>query len=123
VTKISLTGDGVTVEYFPAEPHSGFIVSLTISPEQLDSPILPSHLLLRVHPKAIAPNLIEHLPSMLLPFHYSQIVSDPSILHLLQLLQSEIQVPQAMNQIFVTSIVTVITAHLLQNLQMEQGRV
>jgi hypothetical protein len=107
VAKLSLVWDGV---------------SLAITHQPIDSRLLTSHLHLTLKPNVIAPNLDEHLPSVLLPFHYSQTVSDPSILHLIQLLQAEMLVPQPMNQMFVSSIVTVLTTYLLQNFQLEQGR-
>ena len=94
------------------------VVRLTVS---LDSPTaqqisqsLTPELHLTVNPSKLEPNLAAQIQSMTLPFHCSQTVSDPSILHLLHLLQTEMQAPKRMNQMFVTSIVTLLTMHLLQ---------
>jgi hypothetical protein len=75
------------------------------------------HLHLTLDPSVIDSNMAEHIKSIALPFNYSQTVSDPAILHLLQLLQAEMQAPQLMSQLFVSSIVNVLTTHLLQNFQ------
>jgi hypothetical protein len=108
MSKLSIAWDGVTVEYLQSEAVSpGVIVSLAIVHQSIDSSRLARHLHLIVHPNAIVPNA----------FNYSQTVSDPAIVHLLQLLQTEMQTPQAMSQLFVSSIVTVITTHLVQNSQ------
>jgi hypothetical protein len=119
--KLSATWGEMTVECFQLAPDSdaNVVVSLAIAHQPLDSPILASHLHLTVHPSAIDSNIAEQMKSIALPFHYSQTVSDPSILHLLQLLQTEMQAPQPMSQLFVFSIVTVLTTHLLQNFQMQ----
>jgi hypothetical protein len=131
MTTLSLTWDGETAESVqsklslaPQFPDilPGGVVSLAIAHPSVDS-ALPARLLhVNVNFDAIAPSLAEHLPSILLPFHYSRTVSDPSIFHLLQLLQTEMQSPQRFNQLSVSSIVTVLTIHLLQNFQMEQNR-
>ena len=99
------------------------VVRLTVS---LDSPIaqqisqsLTREFHLMVNPNLINPNLAAQIQSVTLPFNYSQTVSDPSLLHLLHLLQTEIQAPQRMSQMFVTSIVTVLTTHLLRQWQIE----
>jgi hypothetical protein len=105
--------NGVTVEYLRSEPISpGVVVSLAIAHQPIDSSRFTMHLHLIVHPSAIVPNT----------FNYSQTVSDPAILHLLQLLQTEMQTPQAMSQLFVSSIVTVLTTYLLQNSRLEHCR-
>jgi hypothetical protein len=119
MSKVSVTWGEVTVECCQLAPDadSNVVVSLAIAHQPLDSQILTSHLHLTVHPSAIDSNMTEQIKSIALPFHYSQTVSDPSILHLLQLLQTEVQAPQPMSQLFVFSIVTVLTTHLLQNFQ------
>ncbi|AFY97017.1 hypothetical protein [Chamaesiphon minutus] len=128
MSKLRTAWDGVTVECLQLVPDadSNVVVSLAIAHPSLDSPMLTSpltsHLHLTIQPSAIQLNMAEQFQSLTLPFNDSQTVSDPSILHLLQLLQTEIQVPQLMNQMFVASIVTVLTTHLLRNFQMEQFR-
>jgi hypothetical protein len=132
MTTISLTWDRGTVEAGQLEPSPdlhfpyivpGGVVSLAIAHQSITHSPKHTHLLhVTVSLNAIAPNLADHLPSILLPFQYSQTVSDPSILHLLQSLQTEMQSPQRINQLFVSSIVTVLTIHLLQNFQLEQDR-
>jgi hypothetical protein len=122
MAKLRATWGEVTVECFQLAPDadSNVVVSLAIAHQPLDPQILTSHLHLTVHPSAIDSNMV--MQSIALPFLYSQTVSDPSILHLLQLLRTEMQAPQLMNQMFVSSIVTVLTTHLLQNFQMKHGR-
>jgi hypothetical protein len=115
-----LTWDGVTVEYLPLAPHSasispGVVVSLVIAHQPSDLPTIDSHLRLIIDPRAVSANMEEQIRSVIYPLAYSQKVSDPSILHLLQLIQAEMQAPQTMNQMFVSSIITVLTMHLLQN--------
>jgi hypothetical protein len=136
MAKLSATWGEVTVECFQlaTDSDSKVVVSLAIAHQppdsqiaspmdsQIASQILTSHLHLTVHPSAIAPDMAEQLQSVPLPFKYSQTVIDPSILHLLQLLKTEMQAPQLMNQMFVSSIVTVLTTHLLQNLQIDRCR-
>jgi hypothetical protein len=123
MSKLSIAWDGVTVEYLRSEPVSpGVVVSLAIAHPPIDSSRLTGHLHLTVHPNAIAPKMAEQIQSVTLPFNYSQTVSDPAIVHLLQLLQTEMQTPQAMSPLFVSSIVTVLTTHLLQNSQLEYFR-
>jgi hypothetical protein len=123
VSKLSIAWDGVTVEYLRSEPVSpGVVVSLSIAHQPIDSSRLTGHLHLTVHPNAIAPKMAEQIQSVTLPFNYSQTVSDPSILHLLHLLQTEIQAPQPMCQLFASSIVTVLTTYLLQNSRLEYCR-
>jgi hypothetical protein len=110
MAKLSMAWDGMTVEYLQSEPVSpGVVVSLAIAHQPIDSSLLTGHLHLIVHPSAIVPNT----------FNYSQTVSDPVILHLLQLLQTEMQTPQAMSQLFVSSIVTVITTYLFHNSRLD----
>jgi hypothetical protein len=119
MAKLSATWSEVTVECFQlaTDADENVVVSLAIAHQPLDSQMLTSHLHLTVHPSAINSNMAEQMQSIALPFLYSQTVSDPSILHLLQLLQTEMQAPQLMNQMFVVSIVTILTTHLLQNFQ------
>jgi hypothetical protein len=107
----------VTVEcsLLATDADSNVVVSLATDARSLDSQILTSHLHLTVHPSAIDSNMAEQIKSIALPFYYSQTVSDPSILYLLQLLQTEMQAPQPISQLLVSSIVTVLTTHLLQN--------
>jgi hypothetical protein len=50
----------------------------------------------------------------LIPIDYPYVVTNPALLHLVQLLQTELQTPQPMSQMFISSIVAVLTAHLLQ---------
>jgi hypothetical protein len=124
VPKLSLAWDGITVECLQVEHHApdvnpGFVVSLAIAHQPIASQRLTSHLHLTVNPDAIKPHIAKQIQSMTLPFNYSQTVSNPSILHLLHLLQTEMQVPQLMNQMFVSAIVTVLTIHILQNFQRE----
>lgn len=118
-SKLSLTWSGVTVECLQSAPDVDFnvVVSLAIAHQPIDSQMLTSHLHLTINPSAIDSNMAEHIKSIALPFNYSQMVSDPAILHLLQLLQAEMQAPQLMSQLFVSSIVNVLTTHLLQNFQ------
>jgi hypothetical protein len=126
MSKLRAAWDGVTVECLQWVPDadSKVVVSLAIAQPPLDSPMLTpprtSHLHLTIQPSAIHPTMVEQFQSVTIPFNYSQTVSDPSILYLLHLLQAEIQAPQLMNQMFVSSIFTVLITHLLQNLQMEQ---
>jgi hypothetical protein len=118
--RISVTWNEGRVECLQLPPHtldvnSAVVVSLTIAHQPTDSPLLKNHLHLILTPSAIDPNLVEQI-RVTLPFHTSQQIGDRSILHLLQLLQTEMQAPQQMNQLFVSSIVTVLTTHLLRNL-------
>jgi hypothetical protein len=123
MSKLRAAWDGVMVECLQLVPDadSKVVVSLAIAHPSLDSPMLTppltSHLHLTIQPSAIEANMAEQFQSLTLPFNDSQIVSDPSILHLLHLLQAEMQAPQLMNQMFISSIVTAITTYLLQNLQ------
>jgi hypothetical protein len=119
MSKLSVAGGEVTVECFQLAPDadSNVVVSLAIAHQPLDSQLLTSHLHLTVHPSAIDLNMAEYIKSIALPFHYSQTVSEPAILYLLQLLRTEMRAPQPMSQILVSSIVTVLTTHLLQNFQ------
>jgi hypothetical protein len=119
VSKLRLTWSGVTVECLQSAPDVDLnvVVSLAIAHQPIDLQMLTSHLHLTLHPGAIDSNMAEHIKSIALPFNYSQTVSDPAILHLLQLLQAEMQAPQLMSQLFVSSIVNVLTTHLLQNFQ------
>lgn len=122
MAKLCIAGEGITLECLPPLPHRpeahlGFaVVSLAIVDRPTDSPPLTSHLHLTVHPGMLNPNIAAKFQSVTLPFTYVQTVSDPSILHLLQLLQTEIHTPQPMNQLFISSIVTVLITHILQNL-------
>ncbi len=122
MSKLRAAWSGVTVECLQLAPDddSNVVVSLAIAHQPLNSQRLTSHLHLSVHPSAIDPNMAEQFQSVTLPFNYSQTVSDPSILHLLHLLQAEMQAPQLMNQKFVSSIVTVLTINLLRNFQTSQ---
>jgi hypothetical protein len=126
MSKLRFAWDGVTVECLQLVPDadSNVVVSLAIAHPSLDSPMLTppltSHLRLTIQPSAIHPNMAAHIQSLTLPFNYSKMVSDPSILYLLHLLQAEIQAPQLMNQKFVSSIVTILTINLLRNFQVEQ---
>lgn len=126
-SKLILAWDGVVVECLQSAPraldvHPEVVVSLSIAHQPIDSPSLTSYLHLTVQPSALHPNMAEQIQSVTLPFNHSQMVSDPSILHLLHLLQAEMQAPQLMNQMFVSSIMTILTINLLQNFQMEQYR-
>jgi hypothetical protein len=102
------------------------VVRLTVS---LDSPTaqqishsLTPELHLTVNPSKLEPNLAAQIKSMTLPFHCSQPVSDPAILHLVHLLQTELQTPKIASQMFISSIVTVLTLHLLHQWEIEQDR-
>lgn len=126
MTKLSFVWEGVTVEYLrsrfpPADAPPGVVVSLAIPPQPIDSP-LSSHVHLTVDPNAISPNMAEPIEAILLPFNYAQTVNDPSILHLIQLLQTEIQTSQPINSMVVSSIVTILTLFLLQNARLEQDK-
>ncbi len=125
MSKLSVTWDGMTVECLPSalsNIHSGLVVSLAIAHHPINSPLPISHLHLTVSPNAILPDIAEQIQFVPLPFNYSQTVSDPSLLHLLYLLRTEMQTPQPMNQMFIFSIVTVLTLHLLKTFQIEQCR-
>jgi hypothetical protein len=109
--------------------HSGVVVRLAITPIKSQStsqrpagPRSTSHLHLSLHSMAVDSEVLKQMKAVTLPFNYSQTVSDPSILHLIHLLQIETQSPQLMNQIFISSIVIALTTHLLQNFQMESRR-
>jgi hypothetical protein len=124
VPRLSLAGDGITVECVPSDPqplnvNPGWVVSLAIAHPPIAPQPLTSHLHLTINPDGIQPPIGEQLQSVTLPFHYAQTVSNPSILHLLHLLQIEMQAPQRMNQLFVSAIVTVLTTYLLQHWQSE----
>jgi hypothetical protein len=131
VTILRLTWEGKTAKSGQLDPspephfsdiHTGAMVSLAIAHPPVSSPEHTHHPHITINLDAIAPNLNEHLPSILLPFQYAQTVNDPSLLHLLQLLQTELKSPQLMNQLFVSSIITILTTHLLQNFQLEQAK-
>jgi hypothetical protein len=47
-------------------------------------------------------------------------VTDVSMLHLMQLVQTEVRSPQCMSQTFVAAIALVLATHLLQHWQMER---
>jgi hypothetical protein len=117
MAKLRATWGEVTVECFQLAPDadSNVFVSLAIAHQPLDPQILTSHLHLTVHPNAIDSNIA--IQSIALPFLHAQTISDPSILHLLQLLRTEMQVPQLMNQMFVDSIVNILIAHIIQHQQ------
>lgn len=64
--------------------------------------------------------MADTMPSVPLLLNYHQTVTSPSILHLAQILQAEMHSPQAMSQMFISSVVTVLITHLLQHWQSEQ---
>lgn len=111
MSPLRVTWDGVTVECWQSvsemlDLDSGIVVSLTIADQSIDSPQPMNHLHLIVDPRMIEANLA-------LPFNATQTVNDPAILHLLELLLTELQTPQPMSQLFIISIVTLLTTHLL----------
>ena len=53
------------------------------------------------------------------PQNYDCMITDPAVLYLVQWLQTEQQIPKAMSQVVISSIVTVLTMHLLQQWQTE----
>jgi hypothetical protein len=117
---LSLAWDGITVEYLQSDPHTpdvnpGFVVSLAISHQPIDSPMLTSHLHLTVNPTAINPEIAEQIQSVTLPFNYSQTVIDPSILHLIRLLRTEMQMPQPLSQILISAIANILITHLVEH--------
>jgi hypothetical protein len=117
VSAFSIAWDGIALRYClqataPSDRSSGAIVSLAIAP--IAAPTSTQQC--GGEPNPIAPAL-ESLPS-----DYARTVTDPAILHLLDLLQTEIQTPQPASQLVIASIVTVVTTHLLQDWQAEQNQ-
>ncbi|KAM3097109.1 hypothetical protein ACKFKG_08990 [Phormidesmis sp. 146-35] len=64
-------------------------------------------------------SIAQQIHPISLPLNYNCTVTDPALLHLVQLLQTEIQAPQVMSEIVVSSIATVLTTHLLHAWQTE----
>jgi hypothetical protein len=111
----TLNYDGLTIEYFPASLDVPVIVSLAIGCEPINCyPLLSIHLT----PEAFQKCLAQQFQSLLLPMNSQTIVDDPALLHLIQLLQIEIQQPQVLNQILVWSIVTALIIQLIRGTQL-----
>jgi hypothetical protein len=64
-------------------------------------------------------SLIQHIQPASLPLNCQWTVTDPALLHLIQLLQTEIHNPKPMSQPLIGSIVTVLATHLLRCWQTE----
>lgn len=59
---------------------------------------------------------LQSIAALPLPFQYHCAVTNPSLLHLIQLLQTEVKLsPQPLSQPFIESIATVLTIHILQH--------
>jgi hypothetical protein len=103
------------LESLPSLPHSGdVVISCTIAESSSPSSRSSStNIYLTIGLDSIEPEIAQQLRSMPLPLNCH--CQDPSILHLVQLLQIEIQAPQAMSQMFVSSIATVLTTHLFRH--------
>ncbi|MGG6265945.1 hypothetical protein ACQ4M3_18490 [Leptolyngbya sp. AN03gr2] len=116
--KRKVAWDGIVLEYSRFDCSAGLFVSLAIA-ETKQSPIIPSHLHLLLKPTLLDPNLAQQIQSIPVPLNYYCEVKDASILHLVELLQIEMQAPKPMSQMFVSSIVLVLVTHLLQQWQLE----
>jgi hypothetical protein len=79
------------------------------------------NLLLILYPHWIATHIDSHLAGSItshpLPFQYHCAVTHPPMLHLVELLQREIAMPQPLSRPFVESITTVLVIHLLAHQQ------
>jgi hypothetical protein len=67
--------------------------------------------------RLIDPTLTQQLRAMPDALNYHCLVSDPAILHLVQLLRTEVQNRQPMSPMAVSSIAIVLATHLLQHWQ------
>jgi hypothetical protein len=116
--------DGLILEYAQSLTDSHNVaISCTIA-EQLPiktvSAFTANDLHLILKPSWLDPSLVQQIQPASLPLNCQLTVADPSLLHLIQLLQAEIHSPKLMSQQFVYSIVTILITHLLRNWQTEQ---
>jgi hypothetical protein len=115
--------DGLSLAYAPApnpEPSHPLLISLTIVE-------YPSSAFLNARPAlAIAWQQDLLLPLLnqpvAVPFYIQAPIRDPALLHLVQLLKTELQAPQTLNRLMISSIAVVLTTHLLQPRGRREGR-
>jgi hypothetical protein len=107
----TLTCDGLTIVYFPNAVDVPVSVSLAIGCEPMNE---RTTLSIHLTPEAFQQRLVQQFQSLALPIISQTIVDDPSLLHLIQILQTEIHQPQILNQMFVWSIVTILVMQLTQ---------
>jgi hypothetical protein len=106
---LSLNCDGLTLEYFPGQGAAlevQVLVAVGMGEKSTHRPP-PPYLEINLSRAAFNQRIAAQLDMRSLPA--TQIaIDDPSLLHLIQLLEAEMQTPQALNQMFVWSIVTIL---------------
>jgi hypothetical protein len=111
--------DGLILEHFPMRSMATdfdiqWIVGVSIG-HRAGFLLCPAYLNIYLSQSAFEQRLATQLITLALPFNYQMIVDNPSLRHLIQLLQAEIQTPQVMNQMFVWSIATVLILQILKD--------
>jgi hypothetical protein len=105
--------DGLSLTYAPGvEPSYPLLITLAIAES-------PSSAVLNASPAlAIAWQRDSLLPLLnqpvAIPFYIQSPINDPALLHLVQLLESELQTPKTLNRLMLSSIAIVLTTHLLR---------
>jgi hypothetical protein len=123
--KLRLAWEGVAVEYAQAvDPVQEWVVNLAIAQDASPQPTMPHgtgnhlHLMFSLSGfQQIQPGTFAAQPLLALPLSYQCPVTDPSILHLVHLLQAELRSPTPLSQTVVASIVQVLTTHVLQQIE------
>lgn len=117
--KLEVAWDGIVLEFSRLDCAAGLFVSLAIA-ETKQSCTTPSHLHLMLKPTLLDANLAQQIQSIPVPLNYGCEVKDCSIVHLIELLQIEMQTPKQMSRMYASSIVLVLVSHLVQCWKVEQ---
>jgi hypothetical protein len=108
----------------PFEPKlkllwDGAIITLAITSKTEQSEQKPAafHSKQMLKLRLVEPALLQQLLAMPHPLDYQCTVRDPSIRHLVELLQAEVKTSQPLNQVVISSIAIVLATYLLQHWQ------
>jgi hypothetical protein len=119
-SSLCISWNGKTLDDSPK--GQGLVVRLALveDEKQYLSESAPRDLHLTLNCSLLDPITAKRMQSIPHWLNYYQTVTDPSILYLLQLLQTEMQTSQPMSQMVVSSIATVLTTYLLRHWQAER---
>jgi hypothetical protein len=112
---LDLTCDGLTLAYFPEQAAAleiQVLVAVGVGKKSTHRPP-PPYLEINLSRAAFNQRIAAQLDGRSLPLDFQTPVNDPSLLHLIQLLEAEMQFPQVLNQMFVWSIVTILIVQLI----------